>query len=147
MITSLKKGLLSALALGSLLGMEVSAASSTSRSQQMKITVGKTTFTATLDNGPAGQAFKALLPLSMKMTELNGNEKFADLPKALPTRANNPGTINKGDLLLYGSKTVVLFYETFQTSYSYTRLGRVNDPEGLAKALGTGNVTVTFALK
>ena len=79
------------------------------------------------------------------MTELNGNEKYADLPQSLPTATFRPGTIRTGDLLLWGSSTVVLFYETFSSSYSYTRLGRLDDPSGLAAAVGGGSARVTFA--
>ena len=78
------------------------------------------------------------------MTELNGNEKYFNLSNSLPTNASKPSSIQAGDLMMYGSSTLVLFYKTFSTSYSYTKLGRVDDPAGLAAALGSGNVTVTF---
>ena len=80
------------------------------------------------------------------MTELNGNEKFFDLSNNLPTYAANPRTINAGDIMLWGSNTLVLFYKTFNTSYSYTRIGKIENPNGLSQALGSGNVTVTFEL-
>ena len=83
----------------------------------------------------------------MEMTELNGNEKHADLRKPLAASATRPGTIRNGDLLLYGTRTVVLFYATFDSSYSYTRLGRVDDPAALAQAVGTQGVRVTFSLQ
>ena len=92
-------------------------------------------------------AFKALLPLSVNMSELNGNEKLFRLPAGLPTRASTPASIRSGDVMLYGSNTVVLFYKSFPTTYSYTPIGRIDDPAGLERALGAGSVTVTFAVQ
>jgi hypothetical protein len=113
---------------------------------KLKITVGSTVFTATLYDNATATSFKAMLPLTLPMTELNGNEKFFDLSGNLPVNASNPGTIQNGDIMLYGSRTLVLFYKTFSTSYSYTRLGRVDDVSGYATALGSGGVTVKFEL-
>ncbi|TGD79458.1 hypothetical protein EU557_14615 [Hymenobacter wooponensis] len=116
-------------------------------STRLRIRIGSETFTATLLDNPTVTAFRARLPLTVTMVELNGNEKYYELPQSLPTNAANPGTIQAGDLLLYGSNTLVLFYETFTTSYRYTRLGRIDNPTGLAAALGRGNVAVTFELQ
>jgi hypothetical protein len=114
---------------------------------KIKITVNSKTFTATLLDNNSAKAFKKMLPLTINMLELNNNEKYYDLPNALPTNSSNPATIKNGDLMLYGSKTLVLFYKTFSTSYSYTKLGMVDDVTGLESALGLGNSTVTFELQ
>lgn len=111
----------------------------------MRMTVNERRFAITLADSAAARAFAALLPLALDMSELNGNEKYVSLPKALPTNASRPGTIRNGDLMLYGSDTLVVFYLTFNSSDSYTRLGRVDDPAGLAQALGQGGVRVVFS--
>ena len=104
-------------------------------SNNLKITIGPVSFNATLDNNE-----------TVDMSELHGNEKYYYLSNGLPTASSNPGTIRTGDLMLYGSTCVVLFYETFSTSYNYTRLGRITNPSGLASALGSGGVNVTFEI-
>jgi hypothetical protein len=57
-----------------------------------------------------------------------------------------PGTIRNGDLMLYGASTLVVFYSSFDSAYSYTRLGRVMEPAGLAQALGSRGVRVVFSM-
>ena len=114
---------------------------------KLKITVGSDIFTATLEKNATTKAFTSMLPLTINMEELNGNEKYYYLPKTLPTNSSNNGAIQTGDLMLYGNNCLVIFYKSFTTSYSYTRLGRINNISALAAALGNGNVTVKIELK
>ena len=114
---------------------------------RLRIRMGSDTFTATLFDNPTVTAFVARLPLTVSMTELNGNEKYYDLPQSLPNNVLNISTAQAGDLVLYNANTLVLFYETFSTSYLYTRMGHLDNPTGLATALGRGNATVTFEVQ
>lgn len=111
---------------------------------QLKIEAGGQIFTATLLDNPTTRALLERLPAALSMGELNGNEKYCYLPDSLPTSAQKPGNIHAGDLMLYGSDCLVLFYESFSSGYSYTRLGSVDNPGQLAAALGRGSVDVTF---
>lgn len=113
----------------------------------MKITVGSKSFQATLEDNPTVAELRKRLPLTLKMAELNGNEKYYHFTQPLPTDAVKPGTIRNGDLMLYGDNSLVLFYKTFETSYSYTRLGRIDDPAGLAEAVGADDISVSFAAR
>ncbi|KAH8587537.1 hypothetical protein B0O99DRAFT_694419 [Bisporella sp. PMI_857] len=111
----------------------------------LHLTIGSSVFTASLLNNPTVSAFQSLLPLNLQMSELNGNEKHSDLPISLPTSATNPGSIRVGDLMLYNSRTLVLWYEDYSSSFRYTRIGTVDNPEGLVAAVGSGTVDVGFA--
>ena len=111
------------------------------------LTVGDHTFPATLLDNETARQLAELFPLTLDMSELNGNEKYFYLDGSLPTDSCQPGQINVGDLMLYGDNCLVLFYDSFSSGYSYTRLGNVDDPVGLAEALGAGNVEVTFSAR
>src|SRR5688572_24850530 len=69
----------------------------------IRITVGGRVFKATLEANDAATAFKAMLPLTLNMSDLNSNEKFFDFSNNLPANASNPRTIDSGDLMLWGS--------------------------------------------
>jgi len=113
---------------------------------KIKIIIGTTLFVATTYDNATEKAFIALLPMTFTMNELNRNEKYNYLSSNLPNSPVNPSTINNGDLMLYGSNCIVLFYEIFSTSYSYTKIGYIDNPTGLKTALGSNNPTVKFEL-
>lgn len=110
----------------------------------IKISVGDKVFSATLEENPTARAFAENLPLDADMTELNGNEKYFYLDKNLPSNAVRVKQIHAGDLMLFGSNCLVVFYKNFLTSYNYTQIGRIDNPAGLEKILGAKNVRVKF---
>ncbi|MDB5019806.1 MAG: hypothetical protein JWQ28_933 [Pedobacter sp.] len=116
------------------------------REGKMKIIVGSTVFTATLYDNQSVTAFKAMLPLTINMGDLNANEKFYYFNSTLPTSASAGGDIQVGDLMLYGNNCMVLFYKSFTTSYTYTRLGKIDNVSALITALGAVPVNVKFEL-
>ena len=106
------------------------------------VSVGGKSFTAKVEDSETGRAFVAKLPLTLSMTELNGNEKYC-YGVSLPTAARYYSMIEAGDLMLYGSNCVVLFYGA-AGGYSYTRIGRLTSTAGLVSAVGNGSASVTF---
>lgn len=114
--------------------------------QQLKIKINGHNFTALFYDNKAADKLKTLLPLQLKMRELNGNEKYCNLPEALPVQTQKVGKINAGDIMLFGNDCLVVFYKSFSTPYSYTRLARIENTPELEKAVGHGNVQAEFSL-
>lgn len=112
--------------------------------KKLKLTVNGQEFFANLyENATTKELVKAL-PMTITMKELNGNEKYYYLPSKLPVNATVPSNINTGDIMLYGNDCLVFFYKSFNTSYRYTSIGKVTNPDAFAKALGAGNVKMTI---
>lgn len=115
-----------------------------STEQKIKITVGSKTFTATLENNASAKELVERMPFTVNMQELNGNEKYYQFPDSFPSDPSSFDTIKAGDLMLYQSDYLVVFYEDHSTTYDYTRLGVIDNADGLAEALGSGSAQVTF---
>ena len=108
----------------------------------IKMTVGGKVFKADIENSETGKAFLEKLPLTLEMSELNGNEKYC-YGVSLPRADKYYNSIAAGDLMLYSGNCIVLFYGP-AGGYSYTRIGKFQDISGLSSALGSGSVTVKF---
>ena len=117
----------------------------TEEERSMKLCINGAAFDAVLEDNETARAFSALLPMDLHMTELNGNEKYHYLMSGLPNAPERVGHIEAGDILLFGDSCVVVFYQSFDTPYSYTRIGRIVSPENLAEQLGAGDVDVGFS--
>lgn len=115
-----------------------------STEQKIKITVGSKTFTATLENNASAKELVERMPFTVNMQELNGNEKYYQFPDSFPSDPRSFDTIKAGDLMLYQSDYLVVFYEDHSTTYDYTRLGVIDNADGLAEAPGSGSAQVTF---
>lgn len=113
---------------------------------KMNVQVGSAAFTATLEKNAAVDALVEMMqeaPVTIQMSDYAGFEKVGALGTSLPT-SNRQTTTRPGDIVLYQGDQIVMFYGT--NSWSYTRLGHIDDLTGWADALGSGNVTATFTL-
>lgn len=110
------------------------------------LTIGETDLAVVLEDNETAAALGALLPMTLEMRELNGNERYVYLDAPLPSQPERVGRVEAGDLMLYGDDCIVLFFKSFDTSYRYTRIGHVASAETLADTLGQDRlVTVTFS--
>ena len=110
---------------------------------KIDVTINNKNYTLILeDNETTRELFKNL-PLDFEMKELNGNEKYIYLDDTYPTNSYYPKHINKGDVMLYGDNCLVIFYKSFDTSYSYTKIGHIDNLEDL----GNENINVKFNIE
>ena len=108
--------------------------------KNIKAFINDTEYIINLEDNETAKKFIEFLPLELNMSELNGNEKYVNLDKKLAENSVNPGRINAGDVMLYGDDCLVIFYKSFDTTYSYTKIGHIDNlPD-----LGNGNITVKF---
>lgn len=110
----------------------------------VKITVGEQSYIVKMNDYSASRELLERLPLTVEMRELNGNEKYYYFTTEFSSEAKQVEYIEAGELMLYGSDCIVLFYKDHPTTYSYTKLGKIEDISGLTDAVGRGNVTMTF---
>jgi hypothetical protein len=80
-----------------------------------------------LEENSTTSALVKLLPLDITMNDLNKNEKYAYLDESLPINTYSPKHIEAGDVMLFGDNCLVIFYESFDTSYSYSKIGHINN--------------------
>ena len=106
----------------------------------VKVTINNKEYTLNLEDNETAKSFANLLPQEFNMSELNGNEKYIYMNSSLPTNSSNPKHINAGDVMLYGDNCLVIYYKSFDTSYSYTKIGHIDNLDNL----GNGSITAKF---
>ena len=112
---------------------------------KINVKIGDKTFTATLEDNTSAYAFSEMIkqePLVIEMSDYSGFEKVGSLGTSLVTDDSRT-TAQEGDIVLYNGNSIVIFYGS--NTWSYTRLGKIDDLSGFKDALGSGDVTVTFS--
>lgn len=115
--------------------------------EKMNLQIGNNSFTATLESNAAVDALVDMMreaPVVIQMSDYSGFEKVGSLGTGLPT-SNSQITTKSGDIVLYNGNQIVIFYGS--NSWSYTKLGRIDDLSGWEDALGNGDITVTFSVE
>ena len=96
-----------------------------------------------LENNSTTSVLIKLLPLELSMNDLNGNEKYVYLNESLPTNTYSPKHIEAGDVMLFGDNCLVIFYKSFDTSYSYSKIGHINN----LPSLDDGDISVKLSIE
>lgn len=112
--------------------------------ETMQMKIGDKAYSVVLNDNNTTKALRELLPMTVTMAEFNGNEKYYLLHNSLPSRPEHIGQIKSGDIMLFGDDSLVVFYKNFKTTYSYTRIGHIENAADLEQTLGRGSVTITF---
>ena len=75
-----------------------------------------------------------------------GFEQVGSIGSSLPTN-DKQMTTTSGDIVLYSSNQIVIFYGS--NSWSYTKLGKITNKtdDELSELLGNGNVSITLSLE
>ncbi len=114
---------------------------------KMNVNVNGQDFTATLEQNSAVSALVQMMengPVTLQLSDYAGFEKVGPLGQSLPA-SNSQTTTQSGDIVLYQGNQIVMFYGS--NSWSYTRIGRIDDLTGWEEALGSGDVTVTLSVE
>ena len=114
---------------------------------KMNVNVNGQDFTATLEQNSAVSALVQMMengPVTLQLSDYAGFEKVGPLGQSLPA-SNSQTTTQTGDIVLYQGNQIVMFYGS--NSWSYTRIGRIDDLTGWEEALGSGDVTVTLSVE
>lgn len=117
---------------------------------EIKITVSKKTLSVKIEDNAATKALVDALreaSISYEANDYGGFEKVGGLGRTLPS-SDSQITTQPGDVVLYNSNQIVLFYGS--NSWSYTRIGKIQygTLEELKSFLqaGKGTVSVTLSL-
>ncbi len=110
---------------------------------KMYININEQKLEVNLEDNSTVSTLIKMLPLELSMDDLNNNEKYVYLDESLPTNTYSPKHIEAGDVMLFGDNCLVIFYESFDTTYDYSKIGHIDN----MPKLDSGNISVSFMVK
>ena len=113
----------------------------------MKMYINDKEIPVTWENNPSVSALKSDLQagdIVVSMSMYSNNEQVGPLDKSYPSN-DVQTTTNNGDIVLYRSDQIVLFYGS--NSWAYTRLGKMDLSENeVVNLLSNGDVSIRLTL-
>ena len=118
------------------------------KTKMLQMMIGNTAVEVEWENNESVEALKALCenePLVIQMSMYGGFEQVGPIGERLPSD-DVQTTTSSGDIVLYASNQIVVFYGS--NSWAYTRLGHITDQDasGMTRLLSNGNVTITIRM-
>lgn len=114
---------------------------------RINVKIGNEMFTAVMEDNKAAEEFVEMLkeaPVSVEMRDYSGFEKVGSLGRSL-TASDSRLTTEPGDIVLYCGDQIVMFYGS--NTWSYTKLGHIEELKGWEEALGKGDITAVFSVE
>ena len=107
---------------------------------KIKVSIKGNTYDAKLESNNTAKDFLGMLPLTLDMTEKNGNEKYCYVYSGFSSNGIKTRDVSAGDIVLSGSSTIKIFYKDAKSSDKVIKLGHIDNlPD-----IGSGNVSVSF---
>ena len=107
----------------------------------MKININSEKYVINVENEALMEEIYNALPETFTMNELNGNEKYYYLNSTMKNANSEAvGQVQKGDVMLFGSDCLVIFYDSFETEFRYTKIGHIDN----LGDIGSSNVEVSI---
>ena len=119
------------------------------KEKMLRMMIGNTAVAVEWEKNESVRALEALCaerPIVIQMSMYGGFEQVGPIGSRLPSN-DVQTTTTAGDIVLYSSNQIVVFYGS--NSWSYTRFGHITDRDtsGMAALLRNGNVTVTISME
>ena len=114
----------------------------TKEEENMTLKIDNNTIDVTWENNQSVEELNSLGSLTINMHRYGGFEQVGPIGQTI-TSNDTHITTNPGDIVLYSSNHIVIFYGS--NSWSYTKLGHINMGEDeLTRLLDKENIVITI---